>query len=224
MIRDGETALAASNLLGRGSSGNISAITIDATLAFATAVLGVAKVPNALTINNAGTGAASGGTFDGSAAVTISTNSIGAAKAGLATASLLTMNTARLLGRTTASAGAIEELTVGASRRVHRRPVGLRRRSEPTRSLTVVIDGGGSPTCRAQKGHIEVPFDCTLNRVTTMADTVGSIVIDVWKDTYANFPPTVADTITALGEADALVVPKGTGQHPHRLDEDLHRW
>jgi hypothetical protein len=27
--------------------------------------------------------------------------------------------------------------------------------------------------------------------------TSGSIVIDVWKDTYANYPPTVADTITA---------------------------
>jgi len=25
----------------------------------------------------------------------------------------------------------------------------------------------------------------------------GSIVVDIWKDTYANFPPTVADTITA---------------------------
>jgi hypothetical protein len=24
----------------------------------------------------------------------------------------------------------------------------------------------------------------------------GSIVIDIWKDSYANYPPTVADTIT----------------------------
>lgn len=29
------------------------------------------------------------------------------------------------------------------------------------------------------------------------AATSGSIVIDIWKDTYANYPPTVADTITA---------------------------
>ena len=27
--------------------------------------------------------------------------------------------------------------------------------------------------------------------------TSGSIVIDIWKDTLANYPPTVADTITA---------------------------
>jgi hypothetical protein len=29
-----------------------------------------------------------------------------------------------------------------------------------------------------------------------MADQSGSIVIDVWKDTLANYPPTVADSIT----------------------------
>ena len=27
--------------------------------------------------------------------------------------------------------------------------------------------------------------------------TSGSIVVDIWKDTFANFPPTIADTITA---------------------------
>ena len=30
-----------------------------------------------------------------------------------------------------------------------------------------------------------------------MLDQSGSAVIDVWKDAYANYPPTVADTITA---------------------------
>ncbi|GAI37997.1 unnamed protein product [marine sediment metagenome] len=29
------------------------------------------------------------------------------------------------------------------------------------------------------------------------ADQTGSIVVDIWKDTYANFPPTDADSITA---------------------------
>jgi len=36
--------------------------------------------------------------------------------------------------------------------------------------------------------------------VATVADaavTSGSIVVDIWKDTYANYAPTVADTITA---------------------------
>jgi len=30
-----------------------------------------------------------------------------------------------------------------------------------------------------------------------VADQSGSIVIDIWKDTYDNFPPTDADSITA---------------------------
>lgn len=30
-----------------------------------------------------------------------------------------------------------------------------------------------------------------------LADQSGSIVVDIWKDTYANFPPDNADSITA---------------------------
>jgi hypothetical protein len=44
---------------------------------------------------------------------------------------------------------------------------------------------------------IQVPFNCTINSVTLLAAQTGSIVIDIWKDIYANFPPTVADTICA---------------------------
>ena len=29
---------------------------------------------------------------------------------------------------------------------------------------------------------------------------MGAIVVDVWRDTYANVPPTVADTITAAAK------------------------
>lgn len=64
-------------------------------------------------------------------------------------------------------------------------------------SLTFIIDGGGSAITTGEKGHLEIPFACTINRVTMMADQSGSIVVDIWKDTYANFPPTNADSITA---------------------------
>ena len=36
----------------------------------------------------------------------------------------------------------------------------------------------------------------TVTGWTITSDQTGSIVVDLWKDTYANFPPTVADTIT----------------------------
>jgi hypothetical protein len=43
---------------------------------------------------------------------------------------------------------------------------------------------------------LTVPFACTINRWDLVADQSGSIVIDVWLDSWGNFPPTVADTIT----------------------------
>ncbi len=64
-------------------------------------------------------------------------------------------------------------------------------------SLTFVIDGGGEVITTGQKGHLKIPFACTIKQVTMLADQSGSIVVDIWKDTYANFPPTDADSITA---------------------------
>lgn len=64
-------------------------------------------------------------------------------------------------------------------------------------SLTFIIDGGGLAITTGQKGHLEIPFACTIKQVTMLADQSGSIVVDIWKDTYANFPPTDADSITA---------------------------
>lgn len=64
-------------------------------------------------------------------------------------------------------------------------------------TITFIIDGGGATITTGVKGFLEIPFNCTINAATTLADQSGSIVIDIWKDTYANYPPTVADTITA---------------------------
>ena len=64
-------------------------------------------------------------------------------------------------------------------------------------TITFIIDGGGSAITTGVKGFLEIPFACTINQATLLADQSGSIVIDIWKDTYANYPPTVADTITA---------------------------
>jgi hypothetical protein len=66
-----------------------------------------------------------------------------------------------------------------------------------TAALVCQIDGGGAviTTGVVTPGDLEVPFDCTVVEWRIVADQSGSIVVDVWKDTYANFPPTVADTI-----------------------------
>ena len=64
-------------------------------------------------------------------------------------------------------------------------------------AVVFVIDGGGVAITTGQKGHISLPFAGTIISATLLADRSGSISIDIWKDTYANFPATDADTITA---------------------------
>lgn len=64
-------------------------------------------------------------------------------------------------------------------------------------SISFLIDGGGSAITTGIKGDIEVPFGCTITQATILSDQSGSIVVDIWKDTYANFPPTDADSITS---------------------------
>lgn len=61
----------------------------------------------------------------------------------------------------------------------------------------ITIDGGGGVIETGYKGFIRIPYGCTITKVTLLADQSGSIVIDIWKDTYANYPPTDADSITA---------------------------
>jgi len=63
-------------------------------------------------------------------------------------------------------------------------------------AIEVIIDGGGSEITTGVKADIEVPFNCTILQATALADQTGSIQVDIWKDTYANFPPDDADSIT----------------------------
>lgn len=77
-----------------------------------------------------------------------------------------------------------------------------------TRTIGITIDGGGSAITTGVKGYIEVPFAATITGWTLLADVSGSIVIDVWKDTYANFPPTVADTIAGTEKPTLASVQK----------------
>lgn len=122
--------------------------------------------------------------------------------------------TDKLLGRATAGSGDVEEIACTAAGRAilddadaaaQRTTLGLvigtnvqaYNADLPIQSITFIIDGGGSAITTGVKGFLEVPFACTIQRVTALADQSGSIVVDIWKDTYANYPPTDADSITA---------------------------
>lgn len=64
-------------------------------------------------------------------------------------------------------------------------------------AIIMIIDGGGVTITTGVKGYVRVPFACTITAARALADQSGSIVVDVWKDTYANYPPVDADSITA---------------------------
>lgn len=66
-----------------------------------------------------------------------------------------------------------------------------------TTTLVCVLDNNGTVLTTGVKLDLQIPFACTITGVTALADQSGSIVVDIWKDTYANFPPTDADSITA---------------------------
>lgn len=77
-------------------------------------------------------------------------------------------------------------------------------------TITFIMDGGSSTIAKGIKSDLEIPFACTISRWTLLADRSGSIQIDIWKNTYANFPPTVANTIT--GSAKPLISSAVKGQ------------
>jgi hypothetical protein len=63
--------------------------------------------------------------------------------------------------------------------------------------IEFMIDGGGSVISTGIAGWLAAPFACTIKAVRLLADQSGAIKVDIWKDTYANYPPTDADSITA---------------------------
>lgn len=81
----------------------------------------------------------------------------------------------------------------------------------------VTIDGGGSVITTGVKGYTSIPASGTIVRARMLADQSGSCVIDVWKDTFANYPPVNADSITAAA-------PPTLSAQDHSEDTTLTGW
>lgn len=93
---------------------------------------------------------------------------------------------------------AIEALTgVGVARRTGTNTWAL---DDGTTAIVFEKDAGGEVLPTGVLGDCQVPFACTITGVTLLADQTGSCVVDIWKDTFANYPPTNADTITAAAK------------------------
>lgn len=104
---------------------------------------------------------------------------------------------------------AIEALagTTGALRKTAANTWSL---DDGTFAAEFVIGDGANAITTGIKGDIQIPMAATITGVFALADQTGSIVIDVWKDTYANFPPTDADSITASAPITISAATKAT--------------
>jgi len=90
------------------------------------------------------------------------------------------------------------------------------------KTITFVIGDGVNVISAGEKGVASVDEAGTIVSVTLLAsdpsNTAGAIVIDLWKDVYANFPPTVTDTITASAK------PTITATNTKSVDSTLTGW
>lgn len=80
-----------------------------------------------------------------------------------------------------------------------------------TGGFAIVFDGGGSAIAANTALWFTAPFACTITGYDMLADTSGSMVVDVWKDTYANYPPTVADSMCTSAKPTISSAVKATG-------------
>ncbi len=75
---------------------------------------------------------------------------------------------------------------------------GAARKIDLDTAIEFTINGGGAEITTGIHGDVRLPFAGTIiSAALSASKESGSIVIDIWKDTTANYPPTVANTITA---------------------------
>jgi hypothetical protein len=84
----------------------------------------------------------------------------------------------------------------------------LQRAPAVEESLSVTFSGGISVN---DVRDIQVPFACEVLGWTVLGTISGSIVVDVWRDTVANFPPTVGDSIAGSGKPTVSSATNATG-------------
>lgn len=83
-----------------------------------------------------------------------------------------------------------------------------------TSGIEIILDGAGGAISTGIKGDFQVPFACEIQEAVVLADQTGSIQIDIWKDTFANFPPTNDDSIT---DAAPMVISSATSSQDTTL-------
>jgi len=84
-------------------------------------------------------------------------------------------------------------------------------------AIGCTFDGGGAALTVGAFVDVQAPFDATINAATLVGDPSGSLVISVWKDVLANYPPTSGDNIAASA-------PPTLSSAAHSRDTSLTGW
>jgi hypothetical protein len=89
-----------------------------------------------------------------------------------------------------------------------------------TAGLSLVVDGFSVPILSGNKGWVEVPFYGTITSVKMFVDQICNITVDIWKSTYATYPPIADDSICgsvhpSIASSGGLLVSElGSGDNP----------
>jgi hypothetical protein len=101
--------------------------------------------------------------------------------------------------------------------------------TDSIKTFGIVIDGGDSAITTGIKGDLVIPYNLRILSWQILANQSGNIQIDIWKDNYANFPPTSADSIVAsdyplISGADRNTGSSLTGWTTQILKDDILRF
>lgn len=194
--------LAGGDLLYADASGASSGITFT-NFKTALAVTNSSIVPNTapsagqVLVGNAG-GTAYAPVTMGTDATLASTGALTIANSAVTNAKLANMNANTLKANITGGAAAPTDITAA----------NLRTLVATTTKFVFCIGDGTNVITTGAKKCVEITQSCTITGWKILSDdtstTSGSIVIDIWKDVIANYPPTVADTLITGGTKPTL--------------------
>jgi len=68
------------------------------------------------------------------------------------------------------------------------------------------FDGGGSAITDGSSVFVNVPYNGTISGAVLLADITGSVILDVWKGTYANYPLNTGHTAVTGANAVKLSI------------------
>lgn len=95
-------------------------------------------------------------------------------------------------------------------------------------AIEAFFDGGGAVLQAGKQIVVEVPFKCTVDGVRLLAspNQIGTVQIDAWKNTYANYPPTNSNSITGsatprISNAIKFTDTSLTGWTTEMADQDI---